>query len=471
MSINSMIFLTAFLPVVFVLDRLCVRKTALKNILLLLASLVFYAWGEPKYVFLMLFTITMDFFIGKGIDKAKKEGNQKKAKRFLMTSILVDLSILGFFKYADFLIGTVNTLTGAGIPLLGIPLPIGISFFTFQILSYVIDLYRGRYPVQKNILNLALYISFFPQLIAGPIVRYVDIDRQLESRTHSTQKAMEGIRRFLYGLGKKVLIANVLGQCVDSIYAMELSEVTGAFAWLAAGMYMLQIYYDFSGYSDMAIGLGKLFGFDFPENFNYPYLSKSVQEFWRRWHISLGTWFREYLYFPLGGSRKGAVRTYVNLMIVFLVTGLWHGAGMTFVLWGVYYGVLQVIERLGFKKILGKYPVIGWSYTFLAALFGWVLFRADTFAQAGGMMVRMICPWKYLQTDVLLQNIVDHRAFVMLIVGLLGCGFIQKIWQRIPGTKRWKYSIGEAVWCAILGVLSLAALAGNTYNPFIYFRF
>ena len=281
-------------------------------------------------------------------------------------------------------------------------------------------------------------------------MRYVDIDRQLESRTHSTQKAMEGIRRFLYGLGKKVLIANVLGQCVDSIYAMELSEVTGAFAWLAAGMYMLQIYYDFSGYSDMAIGLGKLFGFDFPENFNYPYLSKSVQEFWRRWHISLGTWFREYLYFPLGGSRKGAVRTYVNLMIVFLVTGLWHGAGMTFVLWGVYYGVLQVIERLGFKKILGKYPVIGWSYTFLAALFGWVLFRADTFVQAGGMMVRMICPWKYLQTDVLLQNIVDHRAFVMLIVGLLGCGFIQKIWQRIPGTKRWKYSIGEAVWCAIL---------------------
>ena len=469
MVFSSLLFLFRFLPAVLILYYIAPRK--LRNVILLLFSLFFYAWGEPKYVFLMLFTITMDFFIGKGIDKAKKEGNQKKAKRFLMTSILVDLSILGFFKYADFLIGTVNTLTGAGIPLLGIPLPIGISFFTFQILSYVIDLYRGRYPVQKNILNLALYISFFPQLIAGPIVRYVDIDRQLESRTHSTQKAMEGIRRFLYGLGKKVLIANVLGQCVDSIYAMELSEVTGAFAWLAAGMYMLQIYYDFSGYSDMAIGLGKLFGFDFPENFNYPYLSKSVQEFWRRWHISLGTWFREYLYFPLGGSRKGAVRTYVNLMIVFLVTGLWHGAGMTFVLWGVYYGVLQVIERLGFKKILGKYPVIGWSYTFLAALFGWVLFRADTFVQAGGMMVRMICPWKYLQTDVLLQNIVDHRAFVMLIVGLLGCGFIQKIWQRIPGTKRWKYSIGEAVWCAILGVLSLAALAGNTYNPFIYFRF
>lgn len=290
----------------------------------------------------------------------------------LAVNVVGNLALLGFFKYYDFFIGLVNSCFKTTFPEKNIPLPIGISFFTFQILSYVIDLYRGRYPVQKNILNLALYISFFPQLIAGPIVRYVDIDRQLESRTHSTQKAMEGIRRFLYGLGKKVLIANVLGQCVDSIYAMELSEVTGAFAWLAAGMYMLQIYYDFSGYSDMAIGLGKLFGFDFPENFNYPYLSKSVQEFWRRWHISLGTWFREYLYFPLGGSRKGAVRTYVNLMIVFLVTGLWHGAGMTFVLWGVYYGVLQVIERLGFKKILGKYPVIGWSYTFLAALFGWV---------------------------------------------------------------------------------------------------
>ena len=469
MVFSSFVFLLAFLPIVLLLYYLCPAR--LRNLVLLVFSLVFYAWGEPVYVLIMLFSIVFDYANGRLIEHFKNKNCPGKAKAALIVDLCGNLAILGFFKYTDFVIGSINSITGAGLSLLHIALPIGISFFTFQILSYVIDLYRGRYPVQKNILNLALYISFFPQLIAGPIVRYVDIDRQLESRTHSTQKAMEGIRRFLYGLGKKVLIANVLGQCVDSIYAMELSEVTGAFAWLAAGMYMLQIYYDFSGYSDMAIGLGKLFGFDFPENFNYPYLSKSVQEFWRRWHISLGTWFREYLYFPLGGSRKGEVRTYVNLMIVFLVTGLWHGAGMTFALWGVYYGVLQVIERLGFKKILEKYPVIGWSYTFLAALFGWVLFRADTFAQAGGMMVRMICPWKYLQTDVLLQNIVDHRAFVMLIVGLLGCGFIQKIWQRIPGTKRWKYSIGEAVWCAILGVLSLAALAGNTYNPFIYFRF
>lgn len=464
MVFSSLLFLWLFLPVVVAGYYIVPSKC--KNILLLISSLLFYAWGEPVYILLMLFSIFFNCGTGLLIDRFRKIDGI-----LLAVNVVGNLALLGFFKYYDFFIGLVNSCFKTTFPEKNIPLPIGISFFTFQILSYVIDLYRGRYPVQKNILNLALYISFFPQLIAGPIVRYVDIDRQLESRTHSTQKAMEGIRHFLYGLGKKVLIANVLGQCVDSIYAMELSEVTGAFAWLAAGMYMLQIYYDFSGYSDMAIGLGKLFGFDFPENFNYPYLSKSVQEFWRRWHISLGTWFREYLYFPLGGSRKGAVRTYVNLMIVFLVTGLWHGAGMTFVLWGVYYGVLQVIERLGFKKILGKYPVIGWSYTFLAALFGWVLFRADTFAQAGGMMVRMICPWKYLQTDVLLQNIVDHRAFVMLIVGLLGCGFIQKIWQRIPGTKRWKYSIGEAVWCAILGVLSLAALAGNTYNPFIYFRF
>lgn len=334
MVFSSLLFLWLFLPVVVAGYYIVPSKC--KNILLLISSLLFYAWGEPVYILLMLFSIFFNWGTGLLIDRFRKIDGI-----LLAVNVVGNLALLGFFKYYDFFIGLVNSCFKTTFPEKNIPLPIGISFFTFQILSYVIDLYRGRYPVQKNILNLALYISFF----------------------------------------------------------------------------------------------------------------------------------REYLYFPLGGSRKGAVRTYVNLMIVFLVTGLWHGAGMTFALWGVYYGVLQVIERLGFKKILGKYPVIGWSYTFLAALFGWVLFRADTFAQAGGMMVRMICPWKYLQTDVLLQNIVDHRAFVMLIVGLLGCGFIQKIWQRIPGTKRWKYSIGEAVWCAILGVLSLAALAGNTYNPFIYFRF
>lgn len=467
MVFSSFVFLLAFLPIVLLLYYLCPAR--LRNLVLLVFSLVFYAWGEPVYVLIMLFSIVFDYANGRLIEHFKNKNCPGKAKAALIVDLCGNLAILGFFKYTDFVIGSINSITGAGLSLLHIALPIGISFYTFQTMSYTIDVYRGEVAAQKNILTFATYVTLFPQLIAGPIVQYKTVEKELMHRKVTLEDFSEGAFRFSVGLAKKVLLANQIGSLWNSI--SQLNHMSVATAWLGAIAYSFQIYFDFSGYSDMAIGLGKLFGFDFPENFNYPYLSKSVQEFWRRWHISLGTWFREYLYFPLGGSRKGAVRTYVNLMIVFLVTGLWHGAGMTFALWGVYYGVLQVIERLGFKKILGKYPVIGWSYTFLAALFGWVLFRADTFAQAGGMMVRMICPWKYLQTDVLLQNIVDHRAFVMLIVGLLGCGFIQKIWQRIPGTKRWKYSIGEAVWCAILGVLSLAALAGNTYNPFIYFRF
>ena len=467
MVFSSFVFLLAFLPIVLLLYYLCPAR--LRNLVLLVFSLVFYAWGEPVYVLIMLFSIVFDYANGRLIEHFKNKNCPGKAKAALIVDLCGNLAILGFFKYTDFVIGSINSITGAGLSLLHIALPIGISFYTFQTMSYTIDVYRGEVAAQKNILTFATYVTLFPQLIAGPIVQYKTVEKELMHRKVTLEDFSEGAFRFSVGLAKKVLLANQIGSLWNSI--SQLNHMSVATAWLGAIAYSFQIYFDFSGYSDMAIGLGKLFGFDFPENFNYPYLSKSVQEFWRRWHISLGTWFREYLYFPLGGSRKGAVRTYVNLMIVFLVTGLWHGAGMTFVLWGVYYGVLQVIERLGFKKILGKYPVIGWSYTFLAALFGWVLFRADTFVQAGGMMVRMICPWKYLQTDVLLQNIVDHRAFVMLIVGLLGCGFIQKIWQRIPGTKRWKYSIGEAVWCAILGVLSLAALAGNTYNPFIYFRF
>ena len=462
MLFSSLPFLFYFLPCTLGLYFLVPRR--LKNAALLLCSLVFYAWGEPRFVLFMAAAIL------QGYAAARLMERYPTRRRLLLTlSAVLSLGMLAYCKYADFLISGFNAVTGLSVPLLRMALPIGISFYTFQILSYVIDVYRGDAPAQRNLIDLAAYIAMYPQLVAGPIVRYADVAPQLQSRTHTVQDAALGARRFVLGLGKKVLLANVLYELV-TVYQQS-GQKTVLLTWLYAAAYMLHVYFDFSGYSDMAIGLGRIMGFRFAENFRYPFVSGSLTEFWRRWHISLGTWFREYLYFPLGGSRKGAVRTYVNLMIVFLVTGLWHGAGMTFALWGVYYGVLQVIERLGFKKILGKYPVIGWSYTFLAALFGWVLFRADTFVQAGGMMVRMICPWKYLQTDVLLQNIVDHRAFVMLIVGLLGCGFIQKIWQRIPGTKRWKYSIGEAVWCAILGVLSLAALAGNTYNPFIYFRF
>ena len=301
MVFSSLLFLFRFLPAVLILYYIAPRK--LRNVILLLFSLFFYAWGEPKYVFLMLFTITMDFFIGKGIDKAKKEGNQKKAKRFLMISILVDLSILGFFKYADFLIGTVNTLTGAGIPLLGIPLPIGISFFTFQTMSYTIDVYKGSTEVQKNWIKYGTYVSMFPQLIAGPIVQYKTIAEQMEHRKENTSDFSEGIHRFMIGLGKKVLIANNIGALWDAIAVLPVDGLAAGTAWLGALAYTFQIYFDFSGYSDMAIGLGKMFGFHFLENFNYPYISKSITEFWRRWHISLSSWFKEYVYIPLGGNR------------------------------------------------------------------------------------------------------------------------------------------------------------------------
>ena len=324
MVFSSLLFLFRFLPAVLILYYIAPRK--LRNVILLLFSLFFYAWGEPKYVFLMLFTITMDFCIGKGIDKAKKEGNQKKAKRFLMISILVDLSILGFFKYADFLIGTVNTLTGAGIPLLGIPLPIGISFFTFQTMSYTIDVYKGSTEVQKNWIKYGTYVSMFPQLIAGPIVQYKTIAEQMEHRKENTSDFSEGIHRFMIGLGKKVLIANNIGALWDAIAVLPVDGLAAGTAWLGALAYTFQIYFDFSGYSDMAIGLGKMFGFHFLENFNYPYISKSITEFWRRWHISLSSWFKEYVYIPLGGNRCKIAKQIRNILVVWMLTGIWHGA-------------------------------------------------------------------------------------------------------------------------------------------------
>ena len=467
MAFSTLVFPFVFLPVSLILYFVLPKR--LKNAALVVCSLVFFAWGTPEYLVLMVLDIAFHYFAGRELALQKARG--RSGRFVLVSSVLVNLLLLGFFKYYGFLVDNLNALLGTALRARELPMPIGVSFFTFSLLSYLFDVYRDRAPAARNVLDFSLYVTFFPKLVSGPIVQYAEMEPQLRDHPVTREGFGSGARLFLIGLAKKVLLANTLGTTFYALSALPMTQLSTLSAWLGAVCYALMLYFDFSGYSDMAIGLASMFGFRFGKNFDYPYVSQSITEFWRRWHISLGAWFRDYVYIPCGGSRAGTVRTIANLLLVWLLTGIWHGANWTFLLWGVYYGVLQVIERLGFKKILGKYPVIGWSYTFLAALFGWVLFRADTFVQAGGMMVRMICPWKYLQTDVLLQNIVDHRAFVMLIVGLLGCGFIQKIWQRIPGTKRWKYSIGEAVWCAILGVLSLAALAGNTYNPFIYFRF
>ena len=453
-----------FLPVVFFGSRI-LRKNKYVNVFLLIASLLFYAWGEPVYVFLMLASILVNYFAGLLLDK-----NRKYGKTILVLDIIFNLGLLGFFKYASF--GSLVVIRYLHLPFnpLMISLPIGISFFTFQIMSYIIDLYRGRFPVQKNIINLALYISFFPQLIAGPIVRYEDINAQLEGRTFTMEKSVEGLRRFVLGLGKKVIIANTVAECCDRIYAYDPQTMSAPVIWIASILYTLQIYYDFSGYSDMAIGLGKMFGFDFLENFNYPYMSKSIGEFWRRWHISLGTWFREYLYIPLGGNRKGKVRTYINLMIVFFLTGFWHGAGFTFIFWGLYHGFFSIIERLGFSKVLKKCPPLAWIYTFFVVNLGWVFFRVPGLGNAFRIVKVMFTPG--LQRWYSVGEMITHRCMITAIFGILGCGILQLIPAKVPAVRKAVSNpVVQYVWCAAVFLISIMLLASNTYNPFIYFRF
>ena len=464
MVFSSFTFLWIFLPIIFIGYYLIQSK--FKNIFLLLGSLILYAWGEPHYIMIMLYSIIINYFLGILIDRYDTH-----KKVLLIFDIVINLIVLGYFKYFNFAVEIINKCTGLELKSPNIALPIGISFFTFQILSYIIDLYRGQYRAQKNIINLALYIAFFPQLIAGPIVKYKDINEQLNHRVCTLEKVAEGIRRFIYGLGKKVIIANTVAYCVDSIYALDSTNITGLMAWLSAILYSLQIYFDFSGYSDMAIGLGKIFGFEFQENFNYPYLSSSIQEFWQRWHISLGTWFREYIYIPLGGNRNGKFRTYLNLIIVFLITGLWHGASFNFILWGGLYGLIQVIERMGFKKLL-RNKIFAHLYTIIIFIFGWVIFRAENLTQAVDLLIRMLLPWRYTESSFLMSPVFGPKTIFIILSGILGCGIIQEISSKIGNAKiLWKNSFVEIIYCSSIFILCLAMLAGDTYNPFIYFRF
>ncbi|MEY8427281.1 MBOAT family O-acyltransferase [Lachnospiraceae bacterium 46-15] len=464
MVFSSMIFLWVFLPIIFI--GYFAVQDRFKNILLLLGSLIFYAWGEPKYIMLMLCLILINYGIGIFMEKYEKQ-----KKLLLILDVIINLGVLGYFKYFNFLIEIVSGCTGREIEFPKIVLPIGISFFTFQILSYIIDLYRGQYKAQRNIISLALYVSFFPQLIAGPIVQYKDIDEQLKHRVCTSEKTAWGIRRFIYGLGKKVIISNTVAQCVDIIYALDYENVTGLLAWIGAILYTLQIYYDFSGYSDMAIGLGKIFGFEFRENFNYPYLSSSIQEFWQRWHISLGTWFKENLYIPLGGNRKGKLRTYFNLMVVFFATGLWHGASFNFILWGLYHGLFQIIERLGFRKFLDKHGFFAHVYTVLVFVFGWTIFRADDLGQAGVMIKRMLLPWKYTESSFLAASVFGNKTAAVILAGVFGCGLLQWVLKKTRLLEKGKNSYLEISFCGMMFILCIAMLASNTYNPFIYFRF
>ena len=473
MVFSSLLFLFRFLPAVLLLYYIAPRK--IRNLVLLLFSLLFYAWGEPKYVFLMLFSITMDFFMGQMVAKSKARNNRKAAKRFLTISIVVNLSILAFFKYADFIIGTINSVAGLSLPMLSIPLPIGISFFTFQTMSYVIDVYKGATKVQKNWVNYGTYVSMFPQLIAGPIVQYKTIAEQMEHRKENASDFAEGIHRFLLGMGKKVLLANTIGLLCDAVMALEITQVPVLTAWLGAIAYTFQIYFDFSGYSDMAIGLGKMFGFHFLENFNYPYISRSITEFWRRWHISLSSWFKEYVYIPLGGNRRGVLLQARNILVVWMLTGIWHGASWNYVLWGVYYGILLMLEKFLLKPVLKHLPgVLQNVYTMVLVIFGWVLFKCEDLSYCFSYLKAMVggfhAGWIGRESMYLLKN---YGA--LLVILLFGCTMIPiKIGHRITGKfgeTSWIGLVLRIVWYGGIFLISLAYLVDATYNPFLYFRF
>lgn len=468
-----MIFLWVFLPIVLLGNA--VLKTKYVNPFLALASLIFYAWGEPVNVLLMLLSIAVNYSAGRLLARYDQRPGARKA--VLVADVIFNLGMLGAFKYSGMAASMLNGLLSLlglhslAVPVPEIALPIGISFFTFQALSYVVDVYRREVEPQKKLLNLTLYISFFPQLIAGPIVRYKDVNEQIEHRRTTVPQFASGCRRFIYGFAKKILISNVMAQGVDAIYALNASEITGVMAWLAAVMYAMQIYYDFSGYSDMAIGLGRMLGFEFLENFNYPYISRSIREFWQRWHISLGTWFREYVYIPLGGNRKGAVRTYVNLLTVFFATGVWHGAGWSFILWGLYHGLFQIVERLGFAKFLKKHGVIANVYTLLVVVVGWVFFRVEDIGAALQLVGTMFTPWLHGETAYYLFDYITPQMLMLLPVAALGAGPVQLLAGKLRLTERWRFSIPDVIVCALLLLACIASLASNTYNPFIYFKF
>ncbi len=463
MVFSTVVFLFFYLPIVLAVYYLSPVKY--RNVWLFIANLVFYGWGEPVYILLMLFSICLNYTSGRIIAGCRTE-DPKKAKAVLAVNTAVNLLLLVVFKYADLLAATFNRLTGAGLPLPGLSLPIGISFYTFQSMSYPIDVYRGDARPQYDFIKFGTFVSLFPQLIAGPIVRYKDISDQLDARHESIGQFSSGVRRFVIGLCKKVLIANNIGVLWDHYAAA--SGLTFVGAWLGALAFSLQLYFDFSGYSDMAIGLGRMLGFEFLENFNYPYIAKSVTEFWRRWHISLGTWFRDYLYIPLGGNRRGLPRQLVNILIVWALTGLWHGANWTFLLWGLYYAFFLILEKVFLIRILQKTPVFGHFYTVLVAVFGWMIFQLDDLASLGAYWRSMLGFGGNGFIDA--ADIYWGRSYlaVFLIAVLAATPLGKACYAKFSETLR------SVLTPALVGaalILCTAYLVDATYNPFLYFRF
>lgn len=469
MLFSSLIFLTIFLPSVLVLYY-CTKNHKTRNIILLMFSLLFYAWGEPIYIFLMILTVTINFFTTIWFDKLKSENKNRQALIVFILTMVLDLGALAIFKYSNFIVSNLNLIFMLNIPEVSIRLPIGISFYTFQLMSYVIDAYRKEVKVQRKLYLLLTYVAFFPQLIAGPIVRYSTVEAEMENRNESWELFNLGFQRFILGLGKKVIIANNVAIAANYVFSLlPLEQVSFTMAWLGIVAYTLQIYYDFSAYSDMAIGLGKMFGFHFLENFNYPYVAKSITDFWRRWHMSLSTWFRDYVYISLGGNRVSKTRWIFNIFIVWFLTGLWHGASWNFVLWGVYFGVILILEKFVFKRILDKLGLFKYIYTLILVMISWVLFNSSSFAQIYTLLNKMIA----ISEGISITSIKNARLLYLwpyFLMGIIGATpIIQKGLSQLKANL-----IGQYAYFAYLSLivyLSLMYLISNSYNPFIYFRF
>ena len=471
MVFSSLLFLFRFLPIVLFIYVITPKK--FKNFVLFLASLIFYAWGEPKYVVLMIFSTVVDFVHGNLVYRYKEKGNLKAAKCFVASSAIINLGLLGYFKYSGLLVESLGAVLNKNFDIPDIALPIGISFYTFQTMSYTIDIYRGKCKPQKNIIDFGAYVALFPQLIAGPIVSYHQIDQELRERKMTTKEFYEGILCFMAGLSKKVLLANNAGLLFDQVKALGSSQSVVA-AWMGLFAYSFQIYFDFSGYSDMAVGLGKMLGFHFPKNFDYPYISKSITEFWRRWHITLSSWFRDYVYIPLGGNRKGLLKQIRNIAIVWILTGIWHGAAYNYILWGVYFGCLLILEKICLKKWLDRIPaVFAHLYSIFFILIGWLIFSFE--AMGEGMAYAKVM---FGMADVTFANdmvlYLLRNYGVLLVASVIGCTPLVKKWVKaFLESKKYQGLVTVVVNAAIilLFVIITAYLVDASYNPFLYFRF
>ena len=464
---SSLYFLFLYLPVVLLVYYLVPLR--FRNLVLLVFNLIFYAWGEPVYIVIMFVSIAIDYTHGMLVSKCKRKGNLRGAKMAVASSVIFNLALLFFFKYWDFVAGSLAAIGLNFMPKLGLSLPIGISFYTFQTMSYTIDVYRGDAQEQRNIVTFGTFVTLFPQLIAGPIIRYKDLDDQLRERSHTADKFASGIQIFIIGLAKKVLLANNIGMLWDAYKATPVSQLTVAGAWLGVLAFAFQIYFDFCGYSDMAIGLGRMFGFEFIKNFDYPYISRSITEFWRRWHISLGTWFREYLYIPLGGNRVSKPRLFLNLMVVWAATGIWHGASWNFLFWGLYFGVILILEKGFLLKILKKLPVfVQHIYTLFLVLVSWAIFAVEDFTQLKGYLRAMFGMASGGGMDGNFLYYLASYLPILIIAAVASTPAAVTLWKKLPRKA-------VAVLCPILILLGLlvstAYLVDASYNPFLYFRF